>query len=83
MVKHSPKQFPTKPPVSAGRKRQSAQTVSDAILSAAESVVALNGRYNFTLREVAHLAKISPSSIYDHFRNKGALVAAVRLRLMR
>ena len=80
MVRHSRNSKP-KPPVPSKRKRRAAQVVSDAILKAAEVLTRLDGDCNFTLDQIARLVRLSPASIYDHFRSKGALVEAVRLRL--
>lgn len=43
-------------------------------------MMSLNGDRSFTIDQVAALVNISPSTVYHHFQNKDALIAAVNLR---
>ena len=61
------------------RRRRSPQLAEEAILKAAETT-ALNLDGRFTLVHVAKVVGISPSSIYEHFGSKAALLAALTER---
>ena len=63
------------------RKRQPSQTIEEAILEAAEAAIGVNGESDFTLVRIAKMLEISPSTIYEHFRSKAALMEVVHQRL--
>jgi AcrR family transcriptional regulator len=49
----------------------------DALINTALMLVRKQGVESFSLREAAKLVGVSPSAVYRHFEDKGALLAAV------
>jgi len=54
----------------------------EEILVAATSVVLESGPVEFSLREVARRAKLTPSALYNHFASREALILALALRAL-
>lgn len=52
-----------------------------ALVDAALALVAETGRWDLSLREVARRAGVSHNAPYAHFQDKGALLAAVGIRV--
>lgn len=67
--------------VRSKRRRKSRDVLKEAILSAAASAMTGSHRGNLTLVQIAKTLEISPSTIYEHFANKDALINAVWTRL--
>lgn len=52
----------------------------EEILSAATAVVLESGAEDFSLREVARRAELSPSALYNHFSSREDLIMAIAIR---
>lgn len=64
--------------VSMVRTKRGERTVAE-ILEAGRSVLLDRGPEQLSLREVARRADLSPSALYNHFRDRDELVAAVAM----
>jgi AcrR family transcriptional regulator len=67
--------------VRSKRRRKSRDVLKNAILSAAAAAMTGSNRGDLTLVQIAKTLGISPSTIYEHFANKNALINAVWTRL--
>ena len=54
----------------------------DEILAAATAVVLESGAREFSLREVARRAELSPSALYNHFASREDIIVAIALRAL-
>jgi AcrR family transcriptional regulator len=52
----------------------------DALLNAAESLVAKNGPNGFSLREAARMVGVDPAASYRHFKDREAILQAIARR---
>ena len=75
----SQREAPANPPRKLPRQERSRFTV-EAILTAAERVVAEHGVEGATTNRIAEVAGVSIGSLYQYFPNKAALVQIVRKR---
>ena len=63
-------------PVLTPRKKRAART-RQAILDAARELITERGAYNLSLREIARRIEYSPAGLYEYFRSKDDIIAAV------
>src|SRR5262245_23734467 len=61
----------------AERKEREKEVVRKQILEAAHHLFETQGYENVTMRAVAEAIEYSPTTIYNHFENKDALVEAL------
>src|SRR5438105_2878760 len=54
--------------------------LADALLSAAEALIARSGMHAFSLREAARRVGVDPSACYRHFQDREALLRALARR---
>jgi len=62
------------------QRRSKGEKTAERILDAAEMLFAERGYDGTSLREIARIAEIQQPGLYNHFKNKEALYAAVRDR---
>jgi AcrR family transcriptional regulator len=67
-------------PARAARVRTPSQDVQQALLEAAEAVLARDGLAGVTVRAVAAEAGVAPMGVYNRFGSKDGLIAALVMR---
>ena len=67
--------------VAKRKRRQPRAVLREAILLAAQSAANRNCNREFSFVQISEILGISPSTIYEHFKNRDALVLAVGHRL--
>lgn len=75
-----PKDDPAGSPARATRGRTPSQDVQQALLEAAEAVLARDGLSGVTVRAVAAEAGVAPMGVYNRFGSKDGLIAALVIR---
>src|SRR5688572_13436483 len=64
----------------AARSTYHHNDLPDALLNAAESLVAKNGPNGFSLREAARMVGVDPAASYRHFKDREAILQAIARR---